>query len=99
LPGARKNFGAAWATYGEIGDQNGVALAQIGLGDVFLTMGKHSEAKEMYGSSLEISRQLGSRGRQAAALERAGNAQRMGGRRKSTEEIQGSHIDSGGSWR
>ncbi|HTF26659.1 MAG TPA: tetratricopeptide repeat protein [Candidatus Limnocylindria bacterium] len=79
LPGARKNFGAALATYGEIGDQNGVALAQIGLGDVFLTMGKHSEAKEMYESSLEICRQLGSRGRQAAALEGAGNAQRMEG--------------------
>src|SRR4029077_3237425 len=57
----------------------GVALAQIGLGDVLLALGKHNEAKAMYESSLEICRQLGSRGRQAAALEGVANAHRMEG--------------------
>jgi tetratricopeptide (TPR) repeat protein len=79
LAGRTQKLWSGLATYGEMGDQNEVALAQIGLGDVFLTTGRHSEAREMYESSLEICHQLGSRGRQAAALAGAGNAQRTEG--------------------
>src|SRR5262249_28443604 len=65
---ARRSYEDALSTYREIGDQNGMALAEIGLGDVLFLLGKLDDAQSMYRQALETCKQLGSRNRQALAL-------------------------------
>ncbi len=88
---SQRSYGQALTTYRDIGDKNGVALAKIGLGDVFLVLGRLSEARDMYQDALEICRQLGSRNRQAVALAGLGRVQQLGG---ATEEARRKEIDA-----
>src|SRR5260370_35088345 len=75
-----------------MGDQNGGALVTLGLGDVLVAEGKHSEAKDKYSEALEICRKLGNRSREASALSSLAKAQRIEGnvpeaKKNSTEAI------------
>src|SRR5205807_790627 len=65
LPGARGNYEQALETYNEIGDQDGVALAKNGLGDVFQAMGRLMEAS----AKLVLSRALLAQGNMVEARE------------------------------
>ena len=65
--------------YQEIGDQNGAALAKLGLGDVFLSMGKHAEAKKAYQEAQEICHELGNPAREASALAALARLLRLAG--------------------
>src|SRR5207253_1652271 len=61
--GALQKSQLALQTYQEVRDDNGMALAKIGLGDALFAQGKLFEARKMYEESLDTCRQNGDRDR------------------------------------
>src|SRR5207253_9325878 len=77
--GALQKSQLALQTYQEVRDDNGMALAKIGLGDALFAQGKLFEARKMYEESLDTCRQNGDRDREADALMGLGQVLRAQG--------------------
>src|SRR5487761_1788518 len=88
--GAKKKYDESLAVFqkmgDELGDQDGVALAQNGLGNVFLSLGEHAQAKAMFSGALAICREIGDRDRAAVSLSGLGGALRIEGNIEGAEQ-------------